>query len=105
MAANAAHVEALLRTASEKPVTDEVLTPIYTHLVAVPADSADGRFHWFCGRATPLTLAAATFLIRLHAYTEGDAVKTWRSKLKSCLARCAECVQGLEEAKISSRTT
>ena len=62
------------------------------------------NFHWFCGKANTTTVAAATFLLRLHAYESANVV-TWRARLGKCLSGCMECVHLLEKAKLVSRTT
>ncbi|KAJ3747263.1 AAA domain-containing protein [Lentinula detonsa] len=59
-------------------------------------------FHWFCRHAEPLTTESATFLLRLFAYSS-PKVETWKGWLNNCLGACAECVLGLEKAKVSSR--
>jgi len=104
-----AGIEACLATLRDQPVnTDDngrnVLAPIYNYLISIPAEVSDGVLHWFCLKADSVTIDAATFLIRLFAY-ESDNVTTWKRKLKSCLTGCSECVQGLEEVKVTSRHT
>ncbi|KAJ7095873.1 SEN1 N terminal-domain-containing protein [Mycena belliarum] len=84
--------------------SDVVLSQIFSYLMAVPPTQPDGLIHWFCGRAISTTVAAATFLIRLFAYSSA-LVEEWRTKFRKCLNGCAECVQGLQEAKISSQNT
>ncbi|KAJ6477453.1 SEN1 N terminal-domain-containing protein [Mycena vitilis] len=102
-------VDRQLATLRDSPVdnegaSDAVLASVFTYLMAVSPDASDGRLHWFCGRAISTTVAAATFLIRLFAYSS-DLVEEWRSKFRTCLNGCPECVQGLEEAKATSKTT
>jgi senataxin len=104
-----ADIETRLASLRDKPVGssdggENVLFPIYNYLMAVPADVSDGGVHWFCPRAASVTIEAATFLIRLFAY-ESDKVKAWKARFEKCLAGCSECVQGLEEVKVSSRHT
>ncbi|KAI0632099.1 SEN1 N terminal-domain-containing protein [Trametes polyzona] len=60
--------------------------------------------HWFCSQADEVAKEAATFLIRLHAYTS-SSVEIWRSQLKRVIARCCYCVRGLHEAEVMSRHT
>ncbi|KAJ7670210.1 SEN1 N terminal-domain-containing protein [Mycena rosella] len=84
--------------------SDAVLGTIFTYLMGVPPSQSDGRLHWFCRRATPTTIAAATFLIRLFAYSSA-LVEEWRIKFRNCLNGCAECVQGLQEVKATSKNT
>ncbi|KAJ6508793.1 SEN1 N terminal-domain-containing protein [Mycena sanguinolenta] len=102
-------VDNQLATLRDSPVnndgaSDAVLASIFTYLMGVPADASDGRIHWFCGRAVSTTLAAATFLIRLFAYSS-PLVEQWRTKFRACLNGCPDCVQGFEEAKITSKHT
>ncbi|RDB14553.1 putative ATP-dependent helicase C29A10.10c [Hypsizygus marmoreus] len=104
--ANSPDVPSLLATLRDAPVNTEnmsesILGQIYRHLMDVPSGS-DNVLHWFCHRAQPDTVEAATFLIRMFAYQKVDE---WRQKLHSCVSRCPECVQGLERAKVTSRTT
>ncbi|KAJ7780655.1 SEN1 N terminal-domain-containing protein [Mycena maculata] len=70
----------------------------------VDNDPSDGCLHWFCRRATSTTIAAATFLIRLFAYSS-NLVDEWRTKFRTCLNGCPECVQGLQDAKTTSKNT
>jgi len=102
-------VQTLLATLRDNPIdnagaSDSVLTQIFTHLMNIPSNPVDNLFHWFCCRATPITIAAATFLIRLFAYNSPQ-VDVWKARFQSCLSGCSECVQGLEEAKVSSKDT
>jgi hypothetical protein len=102
-------VETILATLRDNPIdstgaSDAILAQILTHLMDVPSHLVDGLFHWFCHRAIPTTIAAATFLIRLFAYNSPQ-VDAWKARLKSCLSGCSECVQGIEEAKLSSKDT
>ncbi|KAJ7644130.1 SEN1 N terminal-domain-containing protein [Roridomyces roridus] len=83
--------------------SDTVLADIYKYLMAV-LPSSDGCLHWFCSRATSTTIGAATFLIRLFAYSS-PLVEDWRKKFRLCLKSCTGCVQGLQDAKISSKHT
>ncbi|KAI6128800.1 SEN1 N terminal-domain-containing protein [Pisolithus thermaeus] len=89
---------------STSEATDEVLAPLYTYLMTVPSNSSDKCYHWFCSRADPLTVEAATFLLRLFAY-DSPQVEKWKVKLRTCLAGCSECVKVLGEVKVSSRPT
>lgn len=107
--AEAAHVEKLLTNLRDVPVntegaSDSFLGPIFTYLMKVPPDPSDGILHWFCERAGQLTIAAATFLIRLFAYNS-PRVNAWKKKFEECLGGCCDCVKGLEEAKLSSKDT
>ncbi|KAJ6559197.1 SEN1 N terminal-domain-containing protein [Mycena vulgaris] len=102
-------VDQQLATLRDSPVnndgaSDAVLASLFTYLMGVPPDQSDGRSHWFCGRTIPTTVAAATFLIRLFAYSS-SLVDEWRTKFRGCLNGCSECVQGLQEAKVTSKTT
>ncbi|KAF7346319.1 hypothetical protein MSAN_01859600 [Mycena sanguinolenta] len=102
-------VDNQLATLRDSPVnndgaSDAVLASIFTYLMGVPPDTLDGRLHWFCARAVSTTLAAATFLIRLFAYSS-PLVEQWRTKFRACLNGCPDCVQGFEEAKITSKNT
>ncbi|KAJ7250875.1 SEN1 N terminal-domain-containing protein [Mycena haematopus] len=102
-------IENQLATLRDSPVNNEgasdaVLASIFTYLMEVPPDASDGRIHWFCGRAVSTTVGAATFLIRLFAYSS-PLVEQWRTKFRACLNGCPDCVLGVEEAKITSRNT
>jgi len=102
-------VSSLLKTLRDSPVNtegapDSILGPIYDYLMKSPSASPDGRFHWFCKRAEPTTKEAATFLIRLYAY-DSPRVSDWKARFQNCLVGCLECVKGLGEVKISSRST
>ncbi|KAG7443042.1 uncharacterized protein BT62DRAFT_953934 [Guyanagaster necrorhizus] len=106
-AISATQVQNVLDKLRDSPVDsnnlgDNVLGPVYNYLMGVSKDGED--IHWFCGRATTTTIAAATFLIRLFAYTS-PLVLTWKERLSVCVMRCADCACGLERAKYSSRTT
>jgi senataxin len=107
--ADAAHVEKLLTNLRDVPVntegaSDSFLGPIFTYLMKISPNPSDGTLHWFCDRASQLTIEAATFLIRLFAYNS-PRVDTWKEKFESCLGGCCNCVRGLEEAKVSSKST
>ncbi|KAG6910679.1 hypothetical protein DXG01_008723 [Tephrocybe rancida] len=82
-------------------MSEKELTVIYTYLIEVPKSSI-GVLHWFCSRADPDVVETAKFCIRMFAY---DSVEPWRQKLRECIGRCPECVQGLERAKVTTRTT
>lgn len=82
---------------------EEELTIIYRYL-ANNGKANDGLTHWFCAKAGDLTREAATFLLRLFAYTS-DNVNEWKWRLIQVLHGCCECVAGMNEAKFSSRHT
>jgi senataxin len=82
---------------------DDVLQPIFRYLMAIPAHPSDGHIHWFCAKADSVTINAATFLIRLFAY-DGHG-ELWKNQLHTCITMCPGCVQGLEQAKETSRHT
>jgi senataxin len=108
MSANQADVQSLLSNLRDAPVNtdgalDAILAPIYDHLMKVPS-TPDGRFHWFCERAEPVTIEASTFLIRLFAYNS-PRVDEWKKRFESCVTGCLLCVKGLGELKESSRKT
>ncbi|KAJ7109726.1 SEN1 N terminal-domain-containing protein [Mycena crocata] len=111
MASHHSHslVDEQLATLRDSPVnnagaSDAVLASIFTYLMSVPPNASDGRLHWFCARTVSTTVAAATFLIRLFAYNS-PLVEEWRTKFQACLNACSRCVQGLEEAKATSKNT
>jgi senataxin len=102
-------VDRQLATLRDSPVnndgaSDVVLSSIFTYLMGVPVNASDGRLHWFCNRASSTTVAAATFLIRLFAYSS-PLVEEWRTTFRSCLNGCPDCVLGLQEAKLTSKNT
>ncbi|GLB38538.1 putative SEN1 N terminal [Lyophyllum shimeji] len=104
--ASSANVRQLLATLRDVPVdtvnmSTSILKTIYDHLMNVPSGS-DNVLHWFCHRAASDTAEAATFLIRMFAY---QSVDQWRAKFQSCMSRCVDCVQWLERAKVTSRST
>jgi senataxin len=102
-------VPTLLATLRDSPVdntgaSEQLLATVYEYLMKVPTIPPNNALHWFCRLAEPNTVAAATFLIRLFAYSS-QSVEKWKMKLQYCLSRCPECVQGLEQVKVSSRHT
>ncbi|KAG6816805.1 hypothetical protein H0H87_002774 [Tephrocybe sp. NHM501043] len=103
---NAVEVLKLLERLRDVPVNTEnmdtkELSIIYNHLMNVPS-SSNGTLHWFCSRASPDIVESATFCIRMFAY---ESVAPWREKFWACVGHCPECVQILERAKVTSRTT
>ncbi|KAF9049605.1 hypothetical protein BDZ89DRAFT_1057486 [Hymenopellis radicata] len=107
MSATSTHgdVQRTLDQLRDSPVgsdlSEDTLKQIYDYLMSV----SDGNdIHWFCGKASTTTVAAATFSLRLHAY-ESPNVLIWRAKLLECLSHCTECVHALEKAKTLSRNT
>ncbi|KAG9227572.1 hypothetical protein CCMSSC00406_0000782 [Pleurotus cornucopiae] len=96
-----------LNTFRDTPVdnngcSDVDLQLIYKYLIE--HEATQDAPHWFCEQASPLTIDAATFLLRLRAY-DSESVLVWLNKLKECLLGCAGCVKGLEEAKVTARDT
>ena len=104
------HVEEILAKLRDVPVdtagaSDLYLGPIFSYLMKkLSNDHSNGVPHWFCSRVNQLTVDAATFLIRLFAY-DSPRVTQWKNTFEKCMGGCCECLQGLEEVKISSRTT
>ncbi|TFK52558.1 hypothetical protein OE88DRAFT_1796188 [Heliocybe sulcata] len=101
-------VRSLLKEFRDTPVdtqgaSDAILGSVYGYIMKVPEDG-DGSLHWFCGRAEQLTIEAATFLIRLHAYNSGR-VNTWKDRLQICMSSCCGCVGARQTAKFTSRHT
>ncbi|KAI0785263.1 SEN1 N terminal-domain-containing protein [Abortiporus biennis] len=89
--------------AGTQDTSEAILALLYKFLIK--NDTVDEKTtHWFCSKADPLIVEAATFLIRLHAYNS-KRVLVWRDHLKDCLTNCPDCVRGLQEAKVSSRYT
>ena len=82
-------------------VLDEDLTAFHQHLLKQDSASNAG-IHWFCSNADAVTKEAATFLLRLHVYNNGERVTEWRKLLHKCLKGCSECVRGLQENRLSS---
>ncbi|KAJ3513039.1 hypothetical protein NLJ89_g3171 [Agrocybe chaxingu] len=108
MSDSTSHVKKLLATFRDNPpdtsgVSDGQLQEIYLYLMNRPANSS-GEVHWFCGQAGDLTNGAATFLLRLFAYSS-DSVEKWKAKLHKIVSGCSSCVEGLEKAKFESRDT
>ncbi|PPQ66263.1 hypothetical protein CVT24_007281 [Panaeolus cyanescens] len=91
----------LYRNPEGNTVKEETLGAIFTHLYDVKPNSA-GEYHWFCSQASTLTIDAATFSIRLFAYSS-EAVTLWKARLRKCISCCASCVRGMELAKELSR--
>jgi len=83
---------------------DSILGPIYSLLMNTPTGD-NGTPHWFCDKARPVVVEAATFLIRLYAYSDNPRVEVWKKKLAGVLQGCCGCVQGFADAKTSSRDT
>ena len=84
-------------------VTEADLTKLFNFLITSP-EASDAPVHWFCFRADPVVREAATFMIRLHAYSS-NRVQLWRSRLERCLSTCVDCVAGLQTAKVTSKVT
>ncbi|CAA7261403.1 unnamed protein product [Cyclocybe aegerita] len=108
MSDSTSHVKKLLATFRDNPpdtsgVSDGQLQEIYLYLMNRPANSS-GEVHWLCGQAGDLTNSAATFLLRLFAYSS-DSVEKWKAKLHKIVSSCSSCVEGLEKAKFESRDT
>src|ERR1700733_6888049 len=109
MASSGSDVPLLLARLRDSPIdnagaSDEVLGTLYHYLMEVSTNPSDNAIHWFCPHAAPNTVGAATFLIRLFAYSS-QQVENWKVKLHSCLSRCSECVRWFEQVKVSSRNT
>lgn len=92
-----------LRDVPAAEVSNQELFGIYKFLVPEGSTSRDTS-HWFCSQATPVTVEAATFLLRLHAYNSAK-VANWRKRLQACLGACPQCVKRLQELKETSRQT
>lgn len=84
--------------------TERALLPIFQYLMSIPAHASDGLFHWFCEKADPIALEAATFLLRLFAYDSGG-VEKWKQRLQLVLKGCCDCVRGGQLAKLTSEQT
>ncbi|KAI0061699.1 hypothetical protein BV25DRAFT_1948064, partial [Artomyces pyxidatus] len=102
-------VEALLKRLRDTPIgsgpeTEPIINEVYKFLMQIPACTPDGVFHWFCHRAEETTREAAAFLLRLFAYNS-PRVEAWKTRMKSTLAACCDCVEGLQKAKIMSQDT
>ncbi|KAF9013411.1 SEN1 N terminal-domain-containing protein [Cyathus striatus] len=102
------NVERLLADLRDAPIdtsgpSDAVLGQIYTYLMDKPQTSS-GEVHWFCSKADPIIVEAATFLLRLFAY-DSPQVQTWKQILDRCLSNCTRCIISFEAAKVSSRNT
>lgn len=69
-----------------------------------PLSSSRKHDHWFCSRASELTVESATFLLRLHAYSS-ERVDLWRKQLKDCLRECCRCARHLQLLKLNSKHT
>lgn len=83
---------------------DAVLGPIYNLLVHAPPGD-DCVFHWFCKKARPVVTEAATFLLRLHAYSNSVMVEDWKRKMAGVLHGCCNCIQSYQEIKLTCRDT
>lgn len=90
----------------DAPVMQPSGQDLYTifQFLVLENSPAESQLHWFCAQAQPLVFEAATFLLRLHAYSS-SLVAQWREKLQTCMAGCAQCVKGLQEVKGTSRHT
>jgi senataxin len=100
-------IEALLKRLRDEPAhnedaSEDVLASVYGYLMA--ATPVDGSHHWFCGKAEPLRKEAASFLLRLFAYTSGKVIK-WKDRVEQILSSCVGCVKGFAEVKSTSRRT
>ncbi|KAF8516825.1 SEN1 N terminal-domain-containing protein [Hysterangium stoloniferum] len=106
---NEAEVSRILDRLKREPVNtdgapDTVLGPVYSLLIKAPAGE-DRILHWFCGSAKPVVVEAATFLLRLHAYTNNPRVDNWKDKMAGVLHGCCNCLQSYMDIKISCRET
>ena len=102
-------VKALLERLHDEPAdttiaTESVLAEVYDYLMGVPTTQHDGLYHWFCNHAEPLTIDAASFLLRLFAYNSPKVVQ-WKGRFAAVLSGCVRCVKGLAEVKLTSRQT
>lgn len=102
-------VKALLARLRDTPVnsadsSDDVLFQVFNYLMNVPSNSSDKCYHWFCSRADQVTVDAATFLLRLFAYSSSK-VDGWKARFIGCLAGCCACVKAFGEVKVTSRLT
>ncbi|KAJ8518486.1 hypothetical protein ONZ45_g4443 [Pleurotus djamor] len=84
-------------------IDDKLLALIYDYLVK-PESNTQSPEHWLCDQASSLTVEAATFLLRLHAYNS-PPVDLWKAKLRACILGCSACVKGFELAKSDARLT
>lgn len=101
-------LDVLLADLRDNPVTasntpDKTLGELWSYLMEIPK-SADKHYHWFCACADATTREAATFMTRLFAY-EARRAEEWKERLALCLSECAQCVQGFQEIKVTSRHT
>uniref|UniRef100_A0A0W0F3J5 Helicase sen1 n=1 Tax=Moniliophthora roreri TaxID=221103 RepID=A0A0W0F3J5_MONRR len=106
-AADTAHVHEQLLKLRDKPAgndqcSDQILQLVYVYLLNGRSSGAEN--HWFCSQANATTVEAATFLLRLFAYSSPQ-VEKWKEVLQGCLMNCSGCVLELEKVKITSRTT
>jgi senataxin len=106
---NEAEVSRILDKLKRVPVNtdgapDTILGPIYSLLIKAPS-SENHALHWFCGDARPVVVEAATFLLRLHAYTNNPRVDNWKDKMANVLHGCCNCIQCYQDIKISCRDT
>lgn len=69
------------------------------------APKIGSEHHWFCAKAPPLLVEAATFILRLFAYRESTDVERMRERLSFVLDGCCDCVHVFQNAKWSSRLT
>ncbi|OBZ71656.1 hypothetical protein A0H81_08324 [Grifola frondosa] len=99
-----------LRDSPMAIVPDEVLRLICNYLIGpfkksqIASQCPQPFEHWFCAKADQLTVDAAVFLIRLHAY-QNSFVDLWKFQLTKVLSGCCDCVRGLKEAEVMSRHT
>jgi senataxin len=103
------NMQKLLKSLHDTPVdnagaSDQVLGSVYAYLMDLPPSSGDKKLHWFCDKADPTAVAAASFLLRLFAY-DSPQVDQWKNSLNTCLRGCCDCVRSLERIKVDSRHT
>lgn len=101
------NMQKLLKSLRDSPVdntgaSDQVLGSVYAYLM--DPSSGHKKLHWFCEKADPTTVAAASFLLRLFAY-DSPQVDQWKNSLNTCLRGCCDCVRSLERIKVDSRHT
>lgn len=90
--------------AASDEIRNKLMQDAFNHLSG-PTSSVNSSFaHWFCNKATRVTIECATFLIRLHAYAS-EFVSVWKLRCADVLHSCMECCASYQDRKALSRTT
>ncbi|KZV98838.1 hypothetical protein EXIGLDRAFT_763074 [Exidia glandulosa HHB12029] len=100
-----AEVDDALREEREKggiDTSEKRAVALFQFVMRVP--QVGGEYHWFCAKVPPLAVEAATFAIRMFAYTESTSLGLIKERLSIVLHGCCECMRLFQNAKRVLRT-